>query len=107
MAQHELFNADEMVRLTPEDTLEAMEKFKSTGRQQGDSVSDQIMARATHIIRVKLRSMGVDLEAEARSEGWDVDDYIEELDIFYELTSDLARAYLEGLETTMPFPFLN
>lgn len=107
MAQHELFNADEMLTLSPEDTLEAREHFKITGRQQGDSVSDQIMAKASHIIRVKLRSMGIDLEAEARAEGIDVDDYIEELDAFYELTADLAQAYLQGMESTMPFPFLD
>ncbi len=107
MAQRELFDPNALIRLTAEDTQDTLEMLKTTGRQQGDAVSDRIMAKAEHIIRVKLRAMGVDIEAEARAEGMDVDEYIEEMDTYYELTSDLARAYLEGLETAMPFPFLD
>lgn len=107
MPQQELFNPDEVLKLTTSDYQEAMERLKITGRQQGDAITDQIMAKAAHIIRVKLRAMSVDIEAEARAARMDVDDYIEELDAFYELTSYLTRAYLEGMETALPFPIFD
>lgn len=107
MAQNELFRPDDILKLTPEDTANARERFKATGRQQGDAISDRFMETAAHIIRVKLRAMDVDIEAEARSEGMDVDEYIEEMDAYYELVNDFARAYLEGIDLTFPFPVLD
>lgn len=98
MAQNELFDPDQMLRLTPEDTVQARERFETTGRQQGDSITDRFMDTAEHVIRTKLRSMNIDVEAEAREEDMDVDDYIREMDAFYELVDAFAHAYLEGME---------
>ena len=106
MSQNELFNPDEMLQITDRDLVETRERFKVTGRQQGDSISDQAMSRATHIIRVKMRSMNIDLDTVAREAGMSIEDYIEETDIFYEIVNDFMNAYLQGLEETSPFPFL-
>ena len=107
MGQNELFRPDDVLKLTSEDTIDARERFKVTGRQQGDAITDRFTETAAHIIRVKLRAMNVDIEAAARDEGMDVDEYIEEMDAYYELVNDFARAYLEGIDQTFPFPVLD
>jgi hypothetical protein len=107
MAQRELFEPEAILKITAEDTITAEEHFKALGYQHADKITDQIMMKAVHIIRVKLRAMGVDIEAEAAAEGMEVNEYIEEMDAFMELSSDLMYAYLKGMEPAMPFPFLN
>jgi hypothetical protein len=108
MAQNELFDSDEMVRLTPEDLKGPLEQLTSLGQREGDRITDKVMSMANNILRRKLESMNIDVEAEAAAADYDdVADYISELDSFYEVVSDLCHSYLEGMERTFPFPILN
>lgn len=108
MAQSELFGSDEMLTITPEDLKRQSEQLSRLGTQAADKITDRIMQSATGIIRNKLDSMGVDVGAAARDAGYDsAEDYISELDTFYEVVSDLCYSYLEGMERAFPFPIIN
>lgn len=107
MAQHELFNIDEMINIPESEYSEQISRFETLGRQQGDAATDQMAAKASHIIRVRARAAGIDLEAEAAAAGIEIDDLIEETDLYFEILSNLAMAYIKGLDNTFPFPVLN
>lgn len=107
MAQHELFNIDEIISIPSSEYADQVSRFETLGRQQGDAATDQMAAKALHIIRVKARAAGIDLETEAASAGMDVDDLIEETDLYYEVLSELAMSYIQGLDNTFPFPVIN
>lgn len=90
-----------------------LEQMKDFGNSVRGRVSDRIFAIAKRELKAKYSKTGIDVKAHAKdisSEGsleYTEDDFISEGDEFYDVSAKLFRAFLEGLENSAPFPFLD
>jgi hypothetical protein len=101
-AQPELFEDDiishGIMAAVTKATPSLTEKFERIGQSFGDKYSDQIMDEARVAI---MRYLPEDIRA-ALGEQDNANEFIEEDDGYYQLTSDICRAFIRGMSQAWP-----
>ncbi len=95
--QQELFNGSEILRLSPGARDVALNHLTTRGQQFATKINETIRRQVMFTLKAEASSQNIKMSEEE----------LEDSDQFFNFYHDVAYAFLEGLQSGFPMPFLD